>query len=72
MLATSRPDQRKRRRPPMDYDLTERMVDCNAAFEAYAALRREADYDPCLLDNPYFTALQDTAYARFLMLWEAL
>jgi hypothetical protein len=42
------------------------------AWQAYAALQRAACESPALLDNAYFTALQDTAYARFLMTFEAL
>lgn len=42
------------------------------AWQAYSALQRAASESPALLDNAYFTALQDTAYARFLMTFEAL
>lgn len=44
----------------------------NEAFEAFAAMRRLVQTEPGLLDNKYFRALQDTAYARFLMNFEAL
>lgn len=44
----------------------------NEAFEAFAALRRLACSEPGLVDNKYFRALQDTAYARFLINFEAL
>lgn len=44
---------------------------CNDAFQAYAALRRAALDHPALLTNPYFTALMDTAHARFLALFSA-
>lgn len=44
----------------------------NEAFEAFAVLRRAAQERPGLLDNKYFIAIQDTAYARFLMNFEAL
>lgn len=42
------------------------------AWQAYRALQLAAASDPALLENRYFTALQDTAYARFLLLFEAL
>lgn len=42
------------------------------AYQAYAATRRAAQEEPGLVENPYFTALQDTAYARFLLNFEAL
>lgn len=42
------------------------------AYEAFAALRKAACSNPELTDNEYFKALQDTAYARFLVLFEAL
>ena len=42
------------------------------AYQAFAALRRIAQAQPSLLENKYFTALQDTAYARFLLNFEAL
>jgi len=42
------------------------------AWQAYAALQRAAAEQPALTDNKYFRALQDTAYARFLMNFEAL
>jgi len=42
------------------------------AYQAFAALRRAAQADPALVENTYFCALQDTAYARFLMMFEAL
>lgn len=50
-------------------------IDCDTvdqAFEAFAALRRAAQLEPGLIENPYFTALQDTAYARFMLTFEAL
>jgi hypothetical protein len=40
------------------------------AYEAYAALRRAAQAEPGLIMNKYFTVLQDTAYARFLLNFE--
>ncbi len=42
------------------------------AYQAFAALRRAAAAEPALTANPYFRALQDTAYARFLLNFEAL
>ena len=42
------------------------------AFEAYAALRRTACELPGLLQNEYFLALQDAAYARFMVVYYAL
>lgn len=50
--------------------VTERQVD--DAWQAYAATQRMAAGETALLENEYFTALQDTAYARFLRLLEAL
>lgn len=44
----------------------------NEAFEAFAALRRLAQSEPRLIHNKYFCAVQDTAYARFLLNFEAL
>lgn len=46
--------------------------DVDDAYKAYAALRRAAQSEPHLTSNEYFTALQDTAYARFLLIFEAL
>lgn len=42
------------------------------AYQAFASLRRLAQAEPHLTENWYFTALQDTAYARFLLTFEAL
>lgn len=42
------------------------------AFRAFSALRRAAQSEPALLDNKYFRAFQDTAYARFLLNFEAM
>lgn len=47
-------------------------TEVNEAFEAFAALRRLAQSEPGLTQNKYFCALQDTAYARFLLNFEAL
>jgi hypothetical protein len=41
------------------------------AWEAYKALQLAARDNPGLVQNKYFRALQDTAYARFLMNFEA-
>lgn len=42
------------------------------SYQAFAALRRAAQAEPTLIENAYFLALQDTAYARFLLNFEAL
>jgi len=42
------------------------------AYQAFAALRRAAQVEPHLTENEYFTILQDTAYARFLLHFEAM
>lgn len=42
------------------------------AWQAFRALQLAAQSNPALLDNAYFLALQDTAYARFMMTFEAL
>jgi hypothetical protein len=42
------------------------------AWQAYRALQLAAAGNTALLDNKYFRALQDTAYARFLMTFEAM
>ena len=47
-------------------------TDANAAYEAHAALQMTARSNPRLLDNPYFAALQDTAFARFLATFKVL
>jgi hypothetical protein len=47
-------------------------AEVEAAYGAFAALRKAVRRDPALLENAYFEALQDTAYARFLLLFEAL
>ncbi|MCW1431380.1 hypothetical protein [Novosphingobium sp. JCM 18896] len=52
------------------YVIEEDEVD--ASFQAFAALRRAAQAEPSLVENKYFKALQDTAYARFLLNFEAL
>jgi len=42
------------------------------AYQAFAALRKCAQADPGLTENWYFMALQDTAYARFFLTFEAM
>lgn len=42
------------------------------AWQAYRALQLAAQTNPALLANDYFLALQDTAFARFMMNFEAL
>jgi hypothetical protein len=42
------------------------------AWQAYRALQLAACSNTALLENGYFLALQDTAYARFLMTFEAM
>ncbi len=48
-------------------------IDCQEvedSYQAFAALRRAAQAQPSLVGNKYFRALQDTAYARFLLNFE--
>lgn len=54
----------------LDQTTLERKADM--AFAAYQAMRHAAASNPALLDNPYFIALQDTAYSRFRLAFEAL
>lgn len=42
------------------------------AWQAYRALQLAAAGDTALIENRYFRALQDTAYSRFLMNFEAM
>lgn len=42
----------------------------DAAFAAKAALEKAMRDDPALARNPYFTALRDTACARFRSAFE--
>ncbi len=42
------------------------------AYQAFAAMRRQACAEPHLLENDFYKALQDTAYAHFLLHLEAL
>lgn len=46
--------------------------DVDDAYRAFEALRHAAQSEPSLIENEYFKALQDTAYARFLLNLEAL
>jgi hypothetical protein len=56
----------------MAVDLQDKFACCKEAFEAYAAMRRIACQEPHLLENEYFKAAQDTTYARFIALWDAV
>lgn len=47
------------------------LPEAEEAQEAYFALQLAARDNPGLLQNKYFRALQDSAYARFLMNFEA-
>lgn len=47
-------------------------VEADRAWHAYRATQLAMCADPSLLENPYFTALQDTAFARFLLRIEAI
>ena len=42
------------------------------AYQAYAATQIAARNNPALVDNPYFCAIQDTAYARFVLTFDAM
>lgn len=42
------------------------------AYQAFAVLQIAAKERPELRANKYFMALQDTAYARFLLTFEAM
>lgn len=44
----------------------------NQAWKAYRATQLACMSDPSLLTNPYHMAIQDTAYARFLALFERM
>ena len=46
--------------------------DVEDAYQAFAALRVAAQGKPALAENEYFMALQDTAFARFMLVFEAL
>lgn len=64
---------------PSGHEIPEPPKGCNPlldeadlAFQAFAATRKAALEDPSLLSNPYFTAMQDSAYARFRARFEAI
>ena len=42
------------------------------AWQAYAAMQRAARDMPALTENAFFLALQDTAFARFILMFEAM
>jgi hypothetical protein len=42
------------------------------AWQAYRATQLAACQNPALIENKYFLAIQDTAYARFLLNFEAM
>jgi hypothetical protein len=44
----------------------------DAAFEAYAALRRTESVRPELRENAHWAALRDTAFARFRAAFEVV
>lgn len=43
----------------------------NDAWEAYNTIQMVAVLNPSLMRNEYFVALRDSAYARFLLAFEA-
>ena len=47
-------------------------AEVDEAWRAYRAMQMAVQSDPGLIENKYFIALQDTAYARFLLNFEAL
>ncbi len=49
-----------------DSGITDGMIE--QAFEAYQVTQLAARDNPGLTDNPYFCAIQDSAYARFALL----
>ncbi len=69
--STTRQNLNERADAPM-YDVAKPSPDSKAqdAFIAYAALQGAQRADPALADNAYFQALLDSAYARFLILYE--
>ena len=42
------------------------------AWQAYAATQLAARSNPALVENAYFCAIQDTAYARFVLAFDAM
>lgn len=61
-----------RKGPTAVHDIQPKTAKCNAAFEAYTALRKQERDDPALRDNRFFQARIDAAYLRFLTLYGAL
>jgi hypothetical protein len=53
-----------------DQSVTSAMVE--DAWQAFRSTQLAARDNPALTENEYFCAIQDTAYARFLLLLEAL
>ena len=47
-------------------------ADVDDAFKAFASLQMLAKQERHLFANKYFMALHDTAYARFMLAFEAL
>lgn len=47
------------------------MNQAQLAYQAYTATQLAIRDNPALSDNEYFTAIQDTAYARFLAAFSA-
>lgn len=47
-------------------------AEVEAAWLAFATIKRAISDDPKLIQNPYFMALHDTAYARFALNFEAM
>jgi hypothetical protein len=42
------------------------------AWQAYASTQLSARQNPALTENAYFCAIQDAAYARFVLTFDAL
>ena len=47
-------------------------LEVQRSYDAFAALQKARRENPSLADNPYFVALFDTAYARFLLNFEVM
>lgn len=56
---------------PPSLSATEAQQRQTAAWEAYQATVRAIAASPALATNPFYTALRDTAYARFRAEYEA-
>lgn len=54
----------------MEAKVTSSQVD--DAWKAFAATQKAMRDNPALAKNEYFKALQDTAYARFLLAFDAM